>query len=119
MIIILHQHSIRYVFTRIKNLVLGHHKPTYTVLVLELAVGVLVLGVLVEGLHVGVGGGTVQVIVQLLHILPVVPLQNGPIEHDLLVIQPDSQMIKFDLQMMKNDLQYQHTFPFLIFETEN
>lgn len=35
------------------------------------------------------------------------------------MIKPDLQIIKFDLQMMKKDLQYQHTFPFLIFETDD
>lgn len=35
------------------------------------------------------------------------------------MIQPDLQIIKFDLRMMKNDIQYQHTFPFLIIETDD
>lgn len=66
------------------------------------------------------GGGTVQVVVQLLHVLPVVPLQSGTIiQHHLLMIQPDLQIIKFDLRMMKNDVQYQHTFPFMIIETDD
>ena len=62
--------------TCVQNLILWHHESPDTVLPLKVTVGVFPLGVFIQGLHVGVGGGTVQIVVQLLHILPMVPLEK-------------------------------------------
>ena len=50
----------------------------------QVGVGEGPLGVLVEGLHIGVGGGGVQVEVVLLDVLPVVALAVGQAEQALL-----------------------------------
>lgn len=66
------------------DLVLGLETVSLGILVNQLLVGELSLGVLVKVLGVGVGGGVVDVVVQLLDILTVVTLVVGQTEKSLL-----------------------------------
>src|SRR5690606_12106409 len=47
------------------------------VLVHQICIGEFILGILVKMLHIGVGGGILQIIVELLYVLPMIALGAG------------------------------------------
>jgi hypothetical protein len=63
--------------TGVKQLVLHLFTRPALVRLHQVLIGILLVGIFIEELHVGVGGGRVEVEVVFLHILAVIPLAVG------------------------------------------